>query len=46
MSELFGNIGTAPLLILALAAFLIGINKTAVPGIGPSHFTAVFAWAR
>lgn len=34
MSELFGNIGTTPILILGLAAFLIGINKTAVPGIG------------
>ena len=34
MNELFCGIGTGQVLILALSAFLIGINKTAVPGIG------------
>ena len=34
MWELIQQTGTVPMLILCLAAFLIGINKTAVPGIG------------
>ena len=34
MPEFIAQQGTVPMLVLCLAAFLIGINKTAVPGIG------------